>query len=173
MGDQFEKFIHENRERFESDFDGDRAWTSIEESLEGKGGFQWQWVWKVAAVVFLISTVVLVVDRSNRVVPTTASIYEEFVEAESFYTTLITQKKLEIEGFGQSDLSVEFLQEIDALGDLYEGLKVTFGEQTSDKKIIDAMIGNLQLRIEILNRQLVILQQLNDSNNENSTDIEI
>ena len=67
----------------------------------------------------------------------------------------------------------QFLLEIDQLDSMYLELKKTYQTNASNDRVMDAMISNLQLRLEILNRQLDILQNIKNQNNENELSIEI
>jgi len=171
MGDQLENFIQRNREQFDDDINPESLWHRIEKDLE-RPPFSFAVVWKIAAVLLLISTVILGIDKLSSNTQE-SSFYAEFQQAESFYTTLIMEKRNEIASFEINGLTEAFLKEIDNLDEMYEELKRTFDEETSDQKLIDAMITNLQLRIQILNKQLTILEQLNNTNNEGSETLEI
>ena len=170
MGDQLENFILKNRVHFEDDIKGDQLWNRIEKDLGEQKPFTFITIWKVAAAILLISTVFLSIDKFSNS-KNEPALYAEFQQAELFYSTLILDKREEITLFGIDGLTDDFLKEIDDLDAMYLELKRTFDEKTSDQKLINAMIENLQLRIQILNKQLSILQQLNEKRNENYTTI--
>jgi hypothetical protein len=169
MGDQLEKFMLAHRDAFEVDaeVDADTRWQKIESRIYTGRSKDFSLYWKMAAVLFLLSTAFLLVDRfqTEQKLPI-SSRHEEFVRAEAFYTQLIEEKRVEIASFKTETLSGEFVQEIEQLDHLYTDLKETFNSNVNDDKIIDAMINNLQLRIEILNQQLNILKTLNKVENE-------
>ncbi len=169
MGDQFEKFIQENRDRFDSDPDKNGLWEDIDKELDSmNSSWNANLIWKVAAVLFLLSTVGLGIDRmvnrssTNEVV----EVNSDFLQAEQYYSQLISEKRQEILSFRDQGLADEFLKEIEELDIAYASLKKTYTKELSDEKILNAMIANLQLRIEILNKQLMILQELNKKDNE-------
>ena len=60
------------------------------------------------------------------------------------------------------DLGDDFLDEIDKLDSMYAVLKQDM-KNGNEVNLIDAMILNLQLRIEILNQQLKIIQSIENS----------
>ncbi len=170
MGDQFENFISKNRNDFEDELDGNLVWNQIEKDLDKKSPNYFSWVWKVAAMIFLATTIILSIDKfrnSSEENP----MYAEFYQAELFYVNLITQKQQEISSFDNTELARGFLSELEELDEMYKGLKDTFDEKTSDQKLVNAMIANLQLRIQILNKQLSILQELNEMNDEPNIEI--
>lgn len=176
MGDQLERFIKENRSQFDRESDGQMLWNRIENELdqEGHRTRNFSMVWKVAAIIFLASTSVLLVDRFfGHMDSSDTPVYSEFKQAEAFYASLIDEKKAEIMSYSDADLAREFLAEIEELDYMYGSLKETFDKRLPNQKLADAMIENLQLRIQILNKQLSILQQLNEEQNESDSDIEI
>jgi hypothetical protein len=168
MDDQLEEFIKENRAAFDvaSSRSAEARWEAIHEKVQKKK--YGPVLWKVAAVLFLMSTSVLLVDRflgdagdeviSNR--------HQEFLQAEAFYTSMIQVKRSEIEAYSLDGLPEEFLAEVSHLDEMYARLKETFEQRMNDQQIMDAMTRNLQMRIEILNQQLKILETLKAIENE-------
>lgn len=174
MGDDLEKFIVRNRSEFDSEIPGDKVWTGIHKGLKNKRSYEiW---WKVAAVIFLASTIFLIVDR-NMDQPLgedgVGMELSEFNQAEDFYIKLIAEKKAEIAKFDRGQLKREFLLEIDRLDQMYAELKRTYKRQNSTDLLVDAMISNLKLRIDILNHQIKILEKLNQTQNESDPTFEI
>ena len=105
MGDQFEKFILKHRERFDENPDSDKVWNRIENKLEKREKKRdYSFLWKVAAVLLLISTVFLLIDRNQFRTESELDQYSEFKKAEVFYTTLIYEKKMEIEAYDEDGL---------------------------------------------------------------------
>lgn len=172
MGDQLERFIQDNRQEFDSDQPSDQVWQGIQQKSIKKD--KWLGLWKVASVVLLISTVYLILDKRERDSGNnTVAMETEFQQAEKYYTQMIAHKKQEIAASGQSELSREFLVEIERLDQMYAQLKETYKSQNSSELISDMMIKNLQMRIEILNKQMKILNDLKNQENETNKHIEI
>lgn len=96
----------------------------------------------------------------------------ELAEAESYYTALISQKRKEIENYSLDDpeLSAIFKNDLKELNEMYEQLKDELKGTPTQEQIMDAMIQNLQMRINVLNRQLEILKKLQsqDTNTQNN-----
>ena len=82
----------------------------------------------------------------------------ELVEVESYYTQLISDKKREIQTFEIDD--PELLNDINGLDSMYLELKGNLKVNQKDGRLISAMIMNLQLRVDILNKQLNILENI-------------
>ncbi|MEQ8472266.1 MAG: hypothetical protein RIC35_13825 [Marinoscillum sp.] len=172
MGDQLERFVINNREHFDKEEPSEKVWQNINQRKSR--GTKWVGAWKVAAILLLISTVYLVFERKVGDETETKALTAdtEFEQVEAYYTTLIAQKRKEIAQFRQQSLERDFLMEIDRLDQMYDQLKRTYKNQNSSDLITDAMISNLQLRINILNKQLEILQELKRKENENDSAIE-
>jgi len=163
MSDQFEKFIIDNRNSFDEESPSDDLWSKIKKDVrpnKAPHGF----LWKVAAVLLLVFTTVLLADRSNK--PTGPALSQEFVQAEDYYMTLINQRKSIIKEQSAADQEALFLQEIDQLDSMYLELKKTYRFNASNERITDAMINNLQLRLGILNKQLKILENIKDETSD-------
>jgi hypothetical protein len=171
MGDQFEKFIIENREEFNAAEPSDTVWVGVERKLNKKQSFL-SIAWKVAAMLFMVSTIYLMIDRNNQ--NTSGPVLsEEFEQAEDYYVKLINIKRQEIKEQLTLEDQEQFLSDIDQLDTMYLELKQTYQTNASNDRVVDAMISNLQLRLNILNKQLEILENIKDQNNENDQSIEI
>ncbi len=169
MGDQLEKYIQSNRGKFDEESDKEALWSRIEHDLDKSASrVNLNWVWKAAAVLFMAATLLLSLDRldSNQETLVENNMDQEFVKVEAFYTNLIEQKRQELKQIDRVGLSENFLKELDELDSTYKNLKNTYKTNISQEKILNAMIENLQLRIQILNKQLEILQALNEKENE-------
>ncbi|QCR25094.1 hypothetical protein [Pontibacter sp. SGAir0037] len=96
--------------------------------------------------------------------PSLQRIAPELVEVEAYYTSQINSKKKEL---GEYDLKVlglddqqEIDQELQRLDNSYKQLKEELYKTPNTEKVMGAMIQNLQIRIEVLNRQLEVLQKI-------------
>jgi len=164
MGDHLEQFIVKNRDKFDSKSPSEKVWSAIDDKLQKKQS-PLSIGWKIAAMIFLASTILLIYDRVSleNDVPQFSN---EFKEAESFYTQLINQKRLEVEKKLPPEQHALFLSEIDQLDTLYNELKNNYLINASNEMIIDAMINNLQIRLKILNKQIEILEKFKANENE-------
>jgi hypothetical protein len=164
MGDQLEQFIMNNKEAFNNADPSDNVWKGINRKLRKSNGFL-QISWKVAAALFMVSTVYLLVERNLEVSYEGPQFSQEFTQAENYYTQLISLKRTEIEQKLTPEQQNELLEEIDQLDVLYVELKTTYQPNAASDRIVDAMVNNLQLRLEILNKQLEILGNIKNQNN--------
>lgn len=172
MGDQLEQFISENKEAFNDIPPSDHVWRNIDRGLRKKD--RWlQLAWRVAAVLFLGSTIYLLAERSVNRVHEGPTFSEEFQQAEDYYTQLINLRREEIKERLTPEQLDTFLEEIDQLDLLYDELKKTYKTNAASERLLDAMINNLQLRLNILNKQLEILENIKGQNDESESIIEI
>lgn len=171
MGDQLENFIMENRAAFDEASPSSSTWSSIDRRLNKKPSM-WPTLWKIAAMLFMASTLYLMIEK-NSYEEEGAMLSDEFTQAEDYYVSLIAQRRQVIIEQLSPEEQKEFLVEIDQLDSMYLELKKTYQTNASNDRVMDAMINNLQLRLDILNRQLDILENIKDQNNENDLSIEI
>lgn len=177
MSDQLEKFIKAHRADMDDKEPRPDLWIDIANQVNSKREarkttrtFIW---WRAAAVFLLFVTSLLVLEKYvSEPEPQEVVINEQLQEAESFYTVLIAQKKEQVATLSrQLDLDHDFANEIDELDSMYSALKNNL-QQGDEDNVVDAMILNLQLRIEILNRQLDIIQLIEKSKNFKDTEDE-
>ena len=165
MDDELEKFIIENRKDFDDATLSENNWSKIEKKLK-KSSSPWSKVWKAAAVIFMISTLSLIIDRNKPSVEEYAFLSDEFIQVENYYTFLISEKRQLIKEQITPEEQKQFLEEINQLDTLYLELKQLHQINASNDRVVDAMISNLQFIVHVLNRQLDILQTINNQNNE-------
>jgi hypothetical protein len=139
-----------------------------------------QTMWRAAAaVVVLISAffaIRMILPGDNAADATVAQVKLEEVspqlaEADAYYTQQIEQKRQEIKTLAvslkdpraQQMCTHDFNSDIQQLDSMYTVLKHDLATQPAKDKVADAMIENLQLRIEILNQQLSILKKFNQT----------
>ncbi|MEP1096917.1 MAG: hypothetical protein ABJG78_17500 [Cyclobacteriaceae bacterium] len=161
-----------NKDSFNDVDPSDNVWKGINKKLRKNNGFL-QVAWKVAAVIFMVSTVYLLIEKNLQESQVGTQFSEEFKQAEDYYTQLISLKRIQIQEELSPEEQGELLKEIDQLDALYIDLKKTYQTQAADDRVLDAMVSNLQLRLQILSKQLNILENIKDQNDEIEANIEI
>ena len=178
MEDKLEKYIRDNHEKFNEDFSENKVWNKIRGNLKDKknsseGNPKGKLIyWKIAAAILLLLTVGLIVDKfvyegamldPDQVVITDP----EFIEAENYYSQLINDKQEELEVFFVSspELKLEFSLELNQLDSMYNILKSDLRTGNSEE-VMDAMLFNLQMRVEVLNQQIEILKMIKNRKDE-------
>ncbi len=154
-----ERFIRTNRGAFDNREPSSQVWSQIRRSLDVKSG----WInalpfWRAAAVLFMAITAYLL---TQNLVETAAekSTIGEFQDVEAFYTDQIASKIELIE----AEQSLEgplngFTHDFHQLEAMYQVLKEELRTRPS-KKVKDALVLNLLIRIDLLNQQLHKLEK--------------
>lgn len=175
MDDRLEKFIKDHRSDLDTKEPVADLWNRIEDELPTKSKVRAIsnpiMYWRAAAVILFFISSWLVVDKLIETDPVTgvqqtAQLNPQLTEAESYYFSLIDQKREEITTLSeQYQLGEDFLREIDLLDSMYVVLREDL-DNGNEENLVDAMILNLQLRIEILNQQLSIIKSIENSQSD-------
>ncbi len=189
MDDKLKKFVDEHRDEFDIFEPRPDLWQEISKELPQKKearviSFSYAQLWRYAAVLVFVLVAGFVASRLVTqktklaevavVNPPLQEIAPEIVEVEFYYTSLINEKKAELDQYDLKALGIEdnLHQDVAVLDSSYVRLKKELYTTTANKeKIIEAMIHNLQLRMEVLNQQLKTLQKIRSikKNNQNET----
>jgi len=174
MDDKLDKFIKSNRVEMDNKYPGKNLWARIEKEIDQnakqKRLTKTAIFWRTAAVFLLLISSWLVFDKVQHAFINESEVVitnPEFLDAESFYISQINKKRTEMESISKKyNLNVKFSHEIDLLDSMYAVLKNDL-KKGNEAYLSDFMILNLQLRIEVLNQQLNILEKIkNTENNE-------
>ena len=167
--DNLEKYIRKNRESFDDKVPRSDVWHKINDKLDDATTSHIHintYLWRAAAIVLFVAVVWLLIDKNNGDQKSQiAQIYDEqqiaFKDVETFYMQEIEEKQRLIVQFVSNNLEVDkdLLGEIDHLDSTYQALKLK-AEKDYSEKILDAMVINLQMRIDILNQQLDVLEKI-------------
>jgi hypothetical protein len=178
MKDKLKDFVNEHREEFDSFEPRPDLWQDISKELPQKKtarviSLTYARMWQYAAVVVLLIAAVFVIRQyiptsSGGLVPpptTTASLEKiapQMAEVERYYTSLINERKTQMRSFDLKSLGINdnLQQDIAGLDSAYARLKTELLTTPNKEQIMDAMIQNLQLRMEILNQQLKTLEEI-------------
>ena len=168
--DNLEKYIKENRVAFDDRNPPEDAWHYINGRVEKNKTRMFSistYLWRAAVIVLLAVVTLLLVDRSEK--EDTIAEANEFIndneiafnDVEAFYFKEIETKQSLIIQFvaDNPELDKDLLGEIDQLDSTYQMLK-SAAEVGQSERIIDAMVLNLQMRIDILNQQLEVLEKI-------------
>jgi hypothetical protein len=181
MNDKLEKFIKTHRAALDDKEPSSELWGKIAQEIRPEKQIQPASralvFWRVAAAVLFFATSALLIDKfvyqesTSSIVATTTN--PALIEAEGYYMSLISQMSEEITTYKQNDYSdPQFIHDMNSLDSVYQALKqdLVLG---NEQNIIDAMIQNLQLRIEVLNNQLEIIQSIEKFKREENESVNI
>lgn len=154
--DKIEKFIIENKSNFNEPRDPEKGWDQLNNKLNAKTT-NWTVYWKVAAVIFFASTMVLTVLQlqSDPIQPQV--VFNNANTLEGYYTQQISLKKSEYQKLATDTQTAELLADLEKMDVAYFELNESFIE-VNDPEVAEAMLENLRLRIVILNEQIEILR---------------
>jgi ABC-type phosphate transport system auxiliary subunit len=183
MEDKLKKWADQNREAFDDLEPSDAVWSQIEQKLDAEKSKQERsrpvlWVWKAAAVLFLGLSLTLLIDKfrpnevnlaSSESLP--VDLPPEFKQVEQFYSARLEEGKKELADLSKGDphLFVEMTSELLKMDSLYLQLRTKLPHSSNPEAVMDAMTTNLKLRMELLQRQLQLLEQFKDRRSESNT----
>ena len=175
--DNLEKYIRNQRQDLDSNVPTDELWHKIEAQLNQQAPttipkmIPLRRVWLMAASFTAILAAALTLQwaylsRSTQNpqhsqqanLLNIENLNPEFVEAEQFYFQQISEKQKLIKTYknpDQAELNA-YLTELDTA---YQDLKQEL-QQHPNEQIVGELIENLQIRIELLNKQIEVLQKI-------------
>jgi hypothetical protein len=111
------------------------------------------------------------VNKENTIEPTKQKQVEEydevlvFEQTQKHFATLISYKQNEIKKLSKSDTAIynRFSADMEGLNKSYKQLRIALPKTHSKSTLINAMIYNLQIQIDLLNKQLIILNKIESS----------
>lgn len=179
MEKDLKSFIRANREAFDGATPPPDLWQGIAAGLDEQQqppvktlGTKMAWmgrVLKVAAVTFLVGiTGMLIYFYGKREAYLDYSRVDPRLAAEQqTYAQLVTQKKDSIAYIAASNPALygEFSEAINQMESNYDMLKQEFAESPNREITLEAMIRNLQAQIEVLSKQLDVLNYINNPKN--------
>lgn len=156
---KLEHFIRENRGAFDDKTPSEKLWQRISSKLTSSSspGRDFKWLWRAAAIFFFATTLALTTKLLSDKNTNSQMALTEFAEAEKFYTRQITDKIRLIDTFQKTDGLNGYTQDFQQLEAMYLVLKEEMNTRPS-KKVSDALILNLLVRINLLNQQLKRLE---------------
>ncbi|MDX2063953.1 MAG: hypothetical protein SFY70_12905 [Bacteroidia bacterium] len=127
-------------------------------------------LWQAAATITLLAGFFLLLGRpapqsgaqASTETTNLGSFSEELAQADAYFSRAISRKKDEIVALAkyEPNLVKDFLKDLDELDATYGRLRNELPQSANPDAVVAAMIQNLQLRLEVLGRQLEILQQI-------------
>jgi hypothetical protein len=177
MSKRLEDFMRANREEFDDMEPSADLWSRIEKQLPLQEGaqpkkreaktFSLGFVLRVAATVIVIMGVsFLLFLRSQKSAGIDlAAINPEYAKQQVHYASLVETKRTELKQIAQSDpkLYKEFTDEIANMDSTYKKLNNDLATSPNQELVLQAMIQNLQIQTEVLNRQLSVIEQYNQA----------
>lgn len=183
MSRRLKDFINENRQVFDDEQPGDYNWERIAGSVPALKSDQspfkliYRWAAAAAILVTVAGLIFLLKTRpeSSQIAnegPSSNDIRaiapEYAASAEPIYQAIAKQQQqLRTLSEAQPQLYDQFIQDLATLDSSYRVLKAQAAKSANKEILIKAMMNNLQLQAELLSKQLNVLKEFN--NNQNQT----
>ena len=176
-----EEFIRNNRETFNDCEVPAGLWDKINKSLEEESiqesdsdeiviKFKKSYIsklkiWAMAASILLLIgylSVFYLNNKSDTTEQIIAEIAPQYGNKMIQYTSLIESKRVEIKQIETHDPEMykEFASEIEKLNQDYKNLRTELSQTPNQEDLVKAMVQNLQVQLDILNRQLIIIEKV-------------
>ncbi len=177
-----EDFIRNNREDFDEE-PSSQVWEKLAQNLDQAAKshirvLPLRRVWQIAAMITMFFVSVLAAQwyyfsqkntekgesLAQNQTEQGENLARELVEAERYYGGEFMQKKLVLERFDIEEVEVkkDFEKHMAELDTVYAQLKNELYESGGENQhLVRAMIENLQIRIDLFNQQIRLLEQIN------------
>lgn len=180
---KLEQFIQNNREAFDNCEAPAGLWDKIDKSLGEeimhnsepdevvfkfkKSSISKLKMWAMAACLVLLIGYVSVFYLNNKSDSTEqiiADVAPQYGDKMVQYTSLIESKREEIKQIETHDpvMYKEFATEIEKLNQDYQNLQTELSQTPNQEDLVKAMVQNLQVQLDILNRQLKIIEKVKE-----------
>lgn len=174
--DRLERFVRDNRDGFDVFLPQDSLWDRIENSIPSVPAEPQKKVkrlsnpyfdWRIAAGVILALGMGYLFYLNNEYGvtrdPGVALKVPAYAREFNQYNVMIDEKRSEIIKLASNnpELYKDFSADLQSLESSYQNLKSDLGNAPNQEALVRAMIENLQYQVDLLNRQLNILQRIN------------
>ena len=182
--DKFEKYILDHREQFDDQEPDPAIWDRIGTRKAPVFRINWKDVaWKAAAVAAIFMASYFFHDYMGsrnqssekllgKNMEEASPMVRELIEAEAYYSSIISQKKEEIFRLTASnpDIRHEIDMEMVDLDRVYSELREDLKDNAHNEEVIEAMIQNYRLKLDILEEMLYQLKQSDESQKEHENE---
>ena len=189
MSDKLKSFIDEHRKEFDSSDPAPHLLKKLQERLSGnivRIKKKWnvlQWAAAITLPLLLATVLFVVFQKKNP--PDERIVNQPMAEDVTdlgypVYAKQIYQFK-EMIGLQQNELKQlqllypklynQFKGDINELDSSYQSLKTKLAETPNREMLLEAMIQNLQLQSDLLNRQLLIIKEIKQKNKQHEKNI--
>ena len=164
MKDHLENFVQKNRDAFDDKKPSEQIWKRVEASLPGKHSASW-WnsvvVWRAAALIFMAMSVYQFIPKDVTKQHNNDLTLRDFNDVETFYVEQISEKTELIDALQKNEGMNGFTHDFKQLEAMYAVLKEEMKSHPS-RKVKEALVLNLLIRIDLLNQQLHTLEKASD-----------
>ena len=182
MSKRLEDFMAENREEFDDLQPRADIWNNISKELDAWEAeqlpkkreaktFSLGFVLRVAAMIVVVMGIgfgIYIQSQKTSGEIDLAAINPTYAKQQVQYASLIETKRIELKQIAKFDpqLYNEFNNELVKMQANYKKLSTDLATSPNQERVLRAMIRNLQIQTEVLNQQLSVIQQFNQSKKE-------
>ena len=174
MSKGLEDFIRQNKQAFNGQEPDADLWLKIEKRLpehltanQPEKTFTLGFVLRVAAIVMVVmgAGFIFYLQKQQQQPIDLARINPEYARQQVKYASEVESKRSELKAIAKSDpeLYREFNSEIIKMDSTYKKLNKELVASPNQERVLRAMIRNLQIQTELLNQQLEVIEQYNQT----------
>ncbi|MBC7743859.1 MAG: hypothetical protein H7096_02015 [Flavobacterium sp.] len=179
MEKRLEDFIRDNKKDFNDAVPPDGLWEKIGKKLEEQNSSRLKnaKVVKLSLILQIAASVSIVIAASMflwqyqyKQATDLANIDPALARQQLHYASVIEIKRSELRSLEKEEpqLYNEFSSEIRKMDESYQRLVKDLPESPNQEETVKAMIQNLQTQTEVLNQQLIVIKQINDSKKQDN-----
>jgi hypothetical protein len=174
MEERVENFIRQNKRDFDQCEPPAGLWDKIEKELDAKRKSQPKEarVVKLSFLLKMVASFAVIVaaglflwQYQYKQATDLANIDPVLAKQQIHYASVIDAKRSELKRIEKEEpqLYQEFSSEIRKMDESYQRLKSDLPSSPNQEETVKAMIRNLQIQAEVLNQQLKVIKQINES----------
>ena len=175
MKDKLEEFVHDHRDEFDLHHPPD-IWRRVDKQLHKKRRTYGVYYPIAASLLLIVGVSVWLMRRAAPppvVTPTETTaiaISPEIKEAQAYYASIVETKRSELKQFDRDypDLFRDFNGEMDTLNVAFSQLEIEYKKANGNEAVVQALIQNMQLQVELLNRQMQVIHDIRKHENKKS-----
>ncbi len=165
MQDNLKKFVNEHKDEFDSITPKDLVWEGINSKLEASKVSASKIIfWRSAAILLFICSIGLTfyANKDSALVANKRVVYDnDFLTTEKYYASVIQEREALVIMVASTypEIKNEFELDWNILDKSYANLKEEYAKNQSSE-VLNALVQNLQSRVNLLNKQINILKQI-------------
>ncbi|MGI4020529.1 MAG: hypothetical protein ACRYFA_03415 [Janthinobacterium lividum] len=174
MSKRLEDFIRQNKPDFDDHEPDADLWQKIEKSLPAevktikpKKSFSLGFVLRVAAGIVLVMAAgfIFYLQKQHQQPVDLAQINPEYAQQQIRYASEVESKRMELKAIAKTDpeLYQKFNSVLINMDQSYKKLNQELRNSPNQERVLRAMIRNLKVQTELLNQQLQVIEEYNQS----------
>lgn len=187
MSTRLDDFINQHRDEFDAEVPGQEVWNKIAQRVvpvkKPAKVFSFS-AWKISAAAAVLIIMGMLAARYflpeqntktlaqvEKTIDTVGlnEINPAYAQQVYQFTKLVEIKQEELKSFEkeQPELYKQFISDIHQLDSNYHVLKLELPANPNREQLLEAMLQNLKMQMDLINRQLLIIDQIKSSKNSN------